>query len=167
MRGLDDPNSYEFGFKGKGMQLPRREHSPFTINMTPMIDVVFQLLIFFVCTVEFQRAEDELEANLPPQEGAGIAPKSPEELDLGRIDIAISREAVTIRFQGRTKAFAKPDSDSAWTALRQQLEAWRRIDAKIPVHISCQPDVPTGLPLRVYDLCVQAGFTDVGLLNKP
>ncbi|MFV2070278.1 MAG: ExbD/TolR family protein, partial [Pirellulales bacterium] len=38
--------------------------------MTPMIDVVFLLLIFFVCTASFQVAEEMVPVHLP---AAGIA----------------------------------------------------------------------------------------------
>jgi len=149
------------------MRLPRRDHAPFTIQMTPMIDIVFQLLIFFVCTVEFQRAEDVLEANVPPLEGPGVATKSPEELDLGRIEIAIHSDEISVRFQGRTRSFPTTDKDASLAPLRRQLEVWRRIDTKIPVRIACRAEVPTGVPLQVYDLCLQVGFTDVGLSNLP
>jgi biopolymer transport protein ExbD len=149
------------------MRLPRRDQAPFTVQMTPMIDIVFQLLIFFVCTVEFQRSEEVLEANLPPLQGPGIASKSSEELDLGRIDVAIHSDKVSIRFQGRTRSFPTIEKDSWLALLRRQLEVWCRIDAKIPVRIACQAEVPTGVPLQVYDLCLQVGFKDVGLLHLP
>jgi biopolymer transport protein ExbD len=132
--------------------------------MTPMIDVVFQLLIFFVCTVEFQRAEDVLEAAIPA-EGPGAAQRSPEELDLGKIEVTITRATVDVRFQGRLRRFPFADVDADTTPLQRQLETWQRIDARIPVRIGCQPDVPTGVPLRVYDLCLQVGFKDVALAN--
>ena len=34
------------------------------VAMTPMIDVVFQLLIFFICTASFQLAEELLPTSL-------------------------------------------------------------------------------------------------------
>ncbi|MBM4081532.1 MAG: hypothetical protein FJ278_17645, partial [Planctomycetes bacterium] len=40
------------------------------LMMTPMIDVVFQLLIFFVCTMKFAAMEGNLPAFLPKKEKA-------------------------------------------------------------------------------------------------
>jgi biopolymer transport protein ExbD len=37
------------------MRRKKRSHNTEEPNMTPMIDVVFQMIIFFVCTVEMER----------------------------------------------------------------------------------------------------------------
>ncbi len=150
------------------MRRPRYPREPFGLNMTPMIDVVFQLLIFFVCTVEFQRREEMLEANLPAL-GRGPKPvaKTAQELDLGRIEVEIAREGVVASFQGRTRELPKPDGEESLAQslaqLSKQLQEWTRVDRHIPVRIQCKPDVPTGTLLRVYDACLQAGLTDVRL----
>ena len=39
------------------------------MDMTPMIDVTFQLLIFFMCTLHFSTAEGILSSNLPKDVG--------------------------------------------------------------------------------------------------
>ncbi len=51
------------------------------IDMTPMIDVTFQLLIFFMCTLNFKTMEGILPAYLPKEVGlsAGVAQASPLE----------------------------------------------------------------------------------------
>jgi biopolymer transport protein ExbD len=43
----------------------RRELTSLTINLAPMVDVVFLLLVFFISTTTFQRAEGLLPAELP------------------------------------------------------------------------------------------------------
>ena len=40
-----------------------RDRNP-TVQMTPMIDVVFQLLIFFICTASFAAVEELLSLSL-------------------------------------------------------------------------------------------------------
>jgi biopolymer transport protein ExbD len=133
--------------------------------MTPMIDVVFQLLIFFVCTVEFQRPDDVLDTVLPAAErpGPGRA-QSEAELDLGRIELTLSREAVTSRFQGRSTTHPL---GAGLDRLKQHLASWAAIDRRIPVRVHCADDVPTGAMVQVYDLCLQAGLTEVGLADAP
>ncbi|MFH1708852.1 MAG: biopolymer transporter ExbD [Planctomycetota bacterium] len=39
------------------------------MNMTPMIDVVFLLLIFFMCATKFKTLDYRIEANLPKDKG--------------------------------------------------------------------------------------------------
>lgn len=51
------------------MNLRPRRKRPLELSMTPMIDVVFLLLIFFMVTTSFSR-ETELKINLPEANGA-------------------------------------------------------------------------------------------------
>lgn len=44
-----------------------RELTSLTLNLAPMVDVVFLLLIFFISTTTFRRAEGLLAAQLPRQ----------------------------------------------------------------------------------------------------
>lgn len=62
--------------------------------MTPMIDVVFQLIIFFVCTVELERQaiDESIRLSMAPH-GPAVEQKDPREVvvevdDRGRISIA-------------------------------------------------------------------------------
>ena len=49
------------------MRIPTRRHEVENNSMTPMIDVIFQLLIFFVCA----SAGQTLESHLPTELAAG------------------------------------------------------------------------------------------------
>ena len=55
------------------------------INMTPMIDIVFQLLIFFVMTMNFVETEGELRSYLPKNRGQ--QPTSASSIDLANVTI--------------------------------------------------------------------------------
>ena len=56
--------------KGKGVSRPKRRLGV-RIDMTPMVDVAFLLLIFFMVTTVF-RTPQALEINLPPDENVKI-----------------------------------------------------------------------------------------------
>src|SRR5258706_3276540 len=56
--------------KGKGFHRPKRRVGV-RIDMTPMVDVAFLLLIFFMVTTVF-RTPQALEINLPPDENIKI-----------------------------------------------------------------------------------------------
>ena len=49
------------------------------LQMTPMIDVTFLLLIFFMCTLRFRTLEGRLEATLPRDAGSRVTPEEPRE----------------------------------------------------------------------------------------
>lgn len=73
------------------MKKPREEGG---VNMTPMIDVVFQLIIFFVCTVELERQaiNESIRLSMAPH-GPAIEQKDPREVVVevdaeGRISVA-------------------------------------------------------------------------------
>ena len=59
--------------KGKGFHRPKRRVGV-RIDMTPMVDVAFLLLIFFMVTTVF-RTPQALEINLPPEEDVIIEVK--------------------------------------------------------------------------------------------
>ncbi|MCZ7647110.1 MAG: biopolymer transporter ExbD [Planctomycetota bacterium] len=55
------------------------------MDMTPMIDCVFLLLIFFMCATKFKQVEKRLDCFLPEDEGQMATPtqlKKPEELSI-------------------------------------------------------------------------------------
>jgi len=64
MGAVDTPQPRSSGKKGKGFHRPKRRVG-IRIDMTPMVDVAFLLLIFFMVTTVF-RTPQALEINLPP-----------------------------------------------------------------------------------------------------
>jgi len=60
----------------------KREVAEAELDMTPMIDVTFLLIIFFLC-LEFKTLEGRLSANLPKDVGVNKSPAEPmEKLDI-------------------------------------------------------------------------------------
>jgi biopolymer transport protein ExbD len=50
------------------------KHEATETDMTPMIDVVFQLIIFFICTIKYKTLEGKLETQLPKDVGVNPTP---------------------------------------------------------------------------------------------
>jgi biopolymer transport protein ExbD len=73
---VDSPQPRAGKKKGHGFRRPKRRVGV-RIDMTPMVDVAFLLLIFFMVTTVF-RTPQALEINLPPKEDV-------------KVDIAISK----------------------------------------------------------------------------
>ena len=70
------------------MRIPDQQNRPFTgANMTPMIDVVFLLIIFFLVSSHLARQESRLPVDLPVAKTHGALDVSPVSLT-----VTVSRE---------------------------------------------------------------------------
>ena len=75
------------------MKLPLKAHrgpTNLTIRMTPLIDVIFLLLIFFIMTIHFQRPEGVLANRLPEKDGQSITQQQDWEIVRLRIRLSIT-----------------------------------------------------------------------------
>ena len=70
MGAVDTPQPRAAKGKGKAFRRPKRRVG-IRIDMTPMVDVAFLLLIFFMVTTVF-RTPQALEINLPPKEDVKV-----------------------------------------------------------------------------------------------
>jgi len=68
-------------------KLPTEDDRPDDLNMTPMIDVVFQLLIFFMLSMHFKEVEGKLLSQLPKDKG--LAPTHVLQPELQEVRIVI------------------------------------------------------------------------------
>lgn len=124
--------------------------------MTPMIDVVFLLLIFFVCASVGQTTESLLPTELA---AGGIATELPEQPpeQLERLWMKLSRQGnVTV---AEVNGSIHPDLDALATVLSGLQEAGAA--GEMPVVLDVGSDVPLGDVIRVYDECLAAGFASV------
>lgn len=101
--------------------------SPVRLNLTPMIDVVFQLLVFFIATTRFVSNEHVLRMDVP-QRTAAL-----EASDATADPFAYVEDALRIEVKPGGTLSARAPVASATTApqLRRALEAARR-DAANP-----------------------------------
>src|ERR1700749_3619174 len=124
---------------------PQRR-SAMDVKMTPMIDVVFQLLIFFVCTVSFQALEEILPADL--KAAGGVASKT--EIDPELLEL----EEVVIRVElvdGRTEWSLSGRKYASLADLRSVLTQLVDVRSDLSVILDIDPGVAMGDVIDVYD----------------
>ena len=122
--------------------------------MTPMIDVIFLLLIFFVCTSDFTPPEKvlQMETMLP---GSLVAEKvllDPVNLDSVLIQIFFEHE-LHWQIEG-----------NRCTSLRDAqniLRLIRDVKPDIPVIIESADNVPIENVLDIYDVCRSVGLSNI------
>jgi biopolymer transport protein ExbD len=125
------------------------------IAMTPMIDVVFQLMIFFICTASFQLAEELLPTSLAVT--SGTSRPSPTEIDeeLERIVVSATRA------NGSTQWIVNERPCQSLAEVREVLRAAAQIDRSLPVVLDVAGEVPLGDMIDVYDLCRLESFDKI------
>lgn len=126
------------------LDIARRQRPALTVELTPLIDVVFQLLVFFLLTSVF--LEPALPMNLPAAETAEVQ-QAPAELV---IDVEADG---TLRLDGREMPLA---------TLRYVLRI-RRATHTGAVSIRGHRDARYGALLEVLDTCRVEGFRNVAL----
>ena len=125
-----------------------RRRESLTQDMTPLVDVVFLLLIFFLVTTVFKKEELALLLNLPTgKEGEKVIDKREIVIELSETELAIggkpvSFEALDVRLGGYT-------------------------DKEKPVIVRIDEKVPYGRVMRLFDLLEKHGLNNLQLLEQP
>ena len=130
------------------------------VTMTPMIDVIFQLLVFFVSTAGFQPAEEVLPANLSLPGTVSEAPPIDQELeDLDEIVVRImwrdGRPSWQIGLPGQ-QLHERVCRDLE--EVTQALAAIARVKVDLPVILDVEAEVPIEDVIDVYDVCRRIGL---------
>ncbi len=139
------------------MLLTRQKRKPTrpTLNMAAMVDIVFLLLIFFMCTTSFKKPERHLPSQLP-ETGISLRPEQ-EEFDPIRIRLSMLSDELHLTCDAQVcENFAE---------LRRQLAA-RRAITDAPVIIEGVAEVPFGHMVSALDSCYQANLRRVAFSAK-
>ncbi|MFT7668117.1 MAG: biopolymer transport protein ExbD [Planctomycetota bacterium] len=120
----------------------------FTLNLTPMIDVIFQLLLFFMVATTFQDPEREIDIELPQaQSGSAL------ESELEELVINVQRDG-TLVLSGEVVSK---------DALASRLSNAAQQNSEMPVTIRGDKLVHHEDIVGVMDACGVAGLTALSL----
>ncbi len=126
-------------------QMARRQRQESEINIAPLIDMVFILLIFFMVTTTFVR-EAKLDIERP---GA----KSAQQADNRAVRVSVGR---------RGETFIDAHPVKPWMLQARLREILSRQGAKT-VLVIADRHVETGVLVDIVDQCRLAGAKDVGV----
>lgn len=120
-----------------------------TLNLTAMTDVVFNLLVFFMCATTFlQAVETEIEVDLPSAESSGEPERAPEEI------------VITVREDGGIYVSGAPRAPADLLAL---LRAAAESDPETPVTIRGDRRAEHQAIVSVMDACGSAGLFNLSV----
>ncbi len=128
------------------------------VKMTPMIDVVFLLLVFFIWTASFHIVEQVLPSSVSAQHGTDpTSTDEPPPPDEDFEDIVIR-----ILWTDDRPAWRINDEPSASLAdVQSTLQTIARIKPDAPVILHPDSDVPLGHVIDAYDVTRLEGFDEV------
>ncbi|QDU85957.1 Biopolymer transport protein ExbD [Planctomycetes bacterium Pla163] len=121
------------------------------LNLAPMIDVVFLLLIFFMVATTFATLEEQIDLDLPVAESGKAPLEIPDELI-----VDVDRDG-NLFLEG-----AAVDED----ALANLFERTARRDPDTPVTVRGDQASNLGRIVSVLDLCRVAGLSNAGLRTR-
>jgi biopolymer transport protein ExbD len=127
----------------------KQEDDENEINLTPMLDVVFIMLIFFIVTASFIR-ETGLEAQRPDQSDAPTVTDEEGAILVtinNRDEIFVNNQAVDLR------------------QVRPRIEAARAEDAERPMVIQTHPDSTTKTLVGILDAAALARIDNVSVVE--
>lgn len=134
------------------MQFRRQKNQEVNVNLTPLIDVVFLLLIFFMVSTTFTR-ETHLSLDLPEASGEEQVTR------VAQIDIVINANG---NYAVNGRALVNNRLDSLKQAL-QELSEGRRDQ---PLIITADAKTPHQAVITAMDAAGQLGFSQLSLTTR-
>ena len=131
-----------------GAHAKRRRKSELSIDLTPLIDVVFQLLIFFVLTSTFQN-NPSFRVKLPKAKNRDVT-QEPKSV------------VITIGKEGRIEVDGKTVDERE---LEMRLCAAAQADATTGVNIRADEATQHQFVIRVMDAAKGCGLERLGILH--
>ncbi|WP_340121849.1 biopolymer transporter ExbD [Methylobacter svalbardensis] len=134
------------------MKFQRKKKEKIDISMTPMIDVVFLLLIFFMVTTTFSR-QTEVNIKLPEAEGteAKEHPKTVSlVIDADGIYSLIGDDSLPHQLINQTRA-----------GLKQELSKLAEHSKALPFVINADDKTPNKAVMTALDIAGQVGFSHI------
>jgi biopolymer transport protein ExbD len=123
-----------------------------SIDLTPLIDVVFLLLIFFMVSTSFSR-ESNLLVNLPEASG-----EVTEEVAL-QIEVLIARN-------GSYTVNGQPLADNTAATLLQAVEAIAAGDNSLPLTITADAETTHQSVVTAMDVAARLGFSRLSIATR-
>lgn len=124
------------------------------LDMTPMIDVVFELIIFFVVTIKQEDLFSRLNANRPAP--ASGVPTDSEDVTV-TIEIGAGRSANGLILYNKREVKR--------TELDVNLKEIALTSTKTPIIVKCATDSPHKALVDVLDICYRHGLFSVSIFT--
>ncbi|MDX1801326.1 MAG: biopolymer transporter ExbD [Marinobacter sp.] len=134
------------------MKFKRQRSQEVGVDLTPLIDVVFLLLIFFMVSTTFTR-ESHLTVELPEAKG------QKNETDVKQIDVVINA-------QGQYYVNDKPLINSKLETLQRAIHELAGDDTGLPFVITADAKTAHEYVVRAMDVAGRLGFSKLSITTQ-
>ena len=134
------------------MNFKRQNREELSLNLTPLIDIVFLLLIFFMVSTTFTK-ENHLSINLPEAEGE--VADAPNQM----VEVVIDRH-------GQYSINGQALISNKLLTLKQAIEKVSNGDRNMPFIITADAATPHESVVRAMDAAGQLGFSRLSITSK-
>jgi len=149
------------------MNLKRHEKDAPDVNITPLIDVVFLLLIFFMVSTTFKK-ETTISVDLPEAAAKPLTDKIVTSMEViitrdGQYFIDIKRKNAKGKMVTKKHKVLKKRLKTLMLALKKL----SRGNNKLRIYIRADAKSPHGSFVRVMDALSKLGFKKVSIITAP
>ena len=147
---------------------PKKGRVGIRMDMTPMVDVAFLLLTFFMLTTQF-RPPTEVEVVLPDSHSAIKLPESDvitvSVAKDGRIFMGVDSQMLRARLFGEENKL-RTDIQVDQVNLQQKLVEARTSNSKLRTVLKCDRDAEYGVIMDVMDILEKVNITRFNLVTN-
>ena len=134
------------------MKFRRQRGEEVGVNLTPLIDVVFLLLIFFMVSTTFKK-ETHINLNLPEADGEQVT------AEVNQIEIVISAD-------GDYAVNQRALINNEFETLRAAIKKLGKGDSDLPVIISADGKAPHQSVVYAMDAAGQLGYSRLSITTR-
>lgn len=134
------------------MHFRRQSKQPEDINLTPLIDVVFLLLIFFMVSTTFTK-ETHLKVDLPEAQG------SQDSQPVDKIEVMVSAD-------GNYAVNGENLVNSQMKTLMTAIEMKGQGNTSVPFVITADANVPYEKVIQVMDAAGRLGYSKLSMTTR-
>ena len=134
--------------------MARKQQENPQLDMTPMIDVVFELIIFFVVTIQQEDIFSKLNANRPAPASGSASESSDTTVT---IEIGKGRDANGVLVYNKR--------EMRRTEIDQNLKEVARTSKKTPIIVKCTEDSPHKALVDALDICYRNQLYSVSIFT--
>jgi biopolymer transport protein ExbD len=135
--------------------------NPVELNVTAMVDIIFCLCLFFMCSFHFKQLQGRIDSWLPKD--VGVNAGTPEQVLLEEIRVIIRYEPGrgTIFKLGSTPVSSMEELGGLLLASYADYEKTGKAKADVPVIIDAFPTVPWKDVIQVMNCCKMRGLEKI------
>jgi biopolymer transport protein ExbD len=119
------------------------------LDMTPMIDCVFQLLIFFIISLKPEDIIAHLDVNRPQTDQ-----RAPIDVKTDLIQVGVFTDGFTLN-----------DRNVSYTTLETMMKRLADLSKTQTVVIKCALESPHARLIEILDLCSQVGLRNLSVMS--